>query len=161
MKREFAPFIPESAEADFVKKWKKLANELCTIMQSLPDIPDDQQASFDCVAWWKSALSVDSPDRLAFFHVNPSYLIDVVYSLLCIPATSAPAERLFSAASLLMTKRQCNIHCETLREKLVLRHFVTSCDNVVEFLSDCNDAMKNTVFGVSDVEDICEFDFEE
>jgi hypothetical protein len=69
------------------------------------------EKNFSALNWWKQQNHVP-------------LLIPIVKMLLCIPATSAPSERLFSAAG--NVQKRCNLNPENLEAYTLIRAFIHS-----------------------------------
>ncbi|KAL7303447.1 hypothetical protein TKK_0004629 [Trichogramma kaykai] len=68
----------------------------------------------DILLWWK-------------LHANEYPIIArMARDILCIPATSVPAERLFSEASLVLTKTRCSLKDDSLRELICINRWMRS-----------------------------------
>ncbi|KAL7289334.1 hypothetical protein TKK_0016702 [Trichogramma kaykai] len=73
--------------------------------------PDEKA---DILLWWKL--------HCVEYHIVARMARDI----LCIPATSVPAERLFSEASLVLTKNRCSLDNESLRELICINRWTKS-----------------------------------
>ncbi|KAL7287029.1 hypothetical protein TKK_0018774 [Trichogramma kaykai] len=64
--------------------------------------------------WWKT-----------YANVYP-IIARIARDVLCIPATSVPVERLFSEASLVLTKNRCSLNSQDLRELICINRWMHS-----------------------------------
>lgn len=88
-----------------------------------PPSPLDMRADLDAIVWWKKNLVKAKSPAI-------NHLARIVH---CIPATSAPSERVFSNSGLLATATRAALHADKVEMCTIIRGVMRTFSSAEEF----------------------------
>jgi len=116
------PWVAAQQHRDNIQRIVEATDAEVLLYLCEPSLPlQDEQERFTCpLQWWKLNQG------------RYKLLLEVALCLLCIPATSAPSERVFSVAGLTIAKDRARMAPQTANELIVLHDAIPAIRKYIQ-----------------------------